>query len=33
MQLVGETFFPGDFYTDARNDPAVFARYEIVFKW
>lgn len=25
----GEAFFPGDFYNDDRNDPAVFARYSL----
>lgn len=31
--LVGEVFFPGNFYADSRNDPAVFARYELCFTW
>jgi hypothetical protein len=31
--LVGEAFFPGDYYDDTRNDPAVFARYELSFTW
>jgi hypothetical protein len=29
--LMAECFFPGNFYTDLRNDPAVFLRYELVF--
>ncbi len=28
--LWGEYFFPGNFYTSARNDPAVFLRYELM---
>jgi len=28
--LWGEYFFPGNFYTDDRNDPAVFLRYELM---
>ncbi len=31
--LTGEVFFPGDYYTDDKNDPAVFARYELVISW
>ncbi|NBB73817.1 MAG: alginate export family protein [Bacteroidetes bacterium] len=31
--LVGEAFFPGNYYDNTRNDPAVFARYEITFAW
>jgi len=33
MRLLAEVFLPGDYYTDDRNDPAVFARYEITFSW
>ncbi len=32
-RFTGQAFFPGDFYTDQRNDVAVFLRYEIVFTW
>jgi len=28
--ILGEYFFPGDYYTDERNDPAVFLRAELV---
>ncbi len=31
--LQGEGFFPGNFYEDSNNDPAWFARYELVFTW
>lgn len=31
--LLGEAFFPGDYYDDSRNDPAFFARYQLVFEW
>ena len=32
-RLEGELFIPGDFYNDDKNDPAVFARYNLVFTW
>jgi len=32
-RVEGELFLPGDFYSDARNDVAVFARYGIVYTW
>ncbi len=32
-RLTGEVFFPGDFYTSARNDVATFLRYGIVLGW
>jgi hypothetical protein len=32
-RLEGELFGPGDFYNDDKNDPAVFARYNLVFTW
>lgn len=31
--LIGEVLFPGDYYTDAKNEPVFFTRYQIVFKW
>ena len=31
--FLGELFFPGNFYSHDRNDPAAFARYEILFSW
>ncbi|MGC9453534.1 MAG: alginate export family protein [Phycisphaerae bacterium] len=31
--LLGELFFPGDYYTDIRNEVAGFFRYEIMFTW
>jgi hypothetical protein len=31
--LMGELFFPGDFYSQARNEVAAFLRAEIVFSW
>ena len=31
--LIGEVFFPGDYYSDFRNDVGVFARYELQFQW
>jgi hypothetical protein len=31
--LVGEALFPGNYYDDTRNDPSVFARYELSFKF
>ena len=27
--LLGEVFFPGDYYSDDRNDPAVFLRVQL----
>jgi len=30
---LAEIFFPGDYYTDAKNDVAGFFRYELVFAW
>ncbi|MCX5633420.1 MAG: hypothetical protein NTW93_07090, partial [Phycisphaerae bacterium] len=32
-RLEGELFGPGDFYNDDKNDPAVFARYSLIFTW
>ena len=32
-RVTAELFCPGNFYSDANNDPAVFARYEIVLSW
>ncbi len=32
-RVEGELFMPGNFYSDARNDVAVFARYGIVYTW
>jgi hypothetical protein len=31
--LLGEFFFPGDFYNESRNDVAAFLRYELCFTW
>jgi hypothetical protein len=31
--VIGEFFFPGNFYENAANDPAVFLRYELTFTW
>lgn len=31
--LIGEAFFPGNFYTHPRTDPAYFVRYQLVFKF
>ncbi|MFP4355507.1 MAG: alginate export family protein [Phycisphaerae bacterium] len=31
--LIGEVLFPGDYYTDEKNEPVFFLRYEIVFSW
>jgi hypothetical protein len=31
--LVGEVFFPGDYYTDARDSTATFLRAELSFRW
>ena len=33
QHLWGEVFFPGNYYAQARNDTAVFARYEMVLTW
>jgi hypothetical protein len=32
-RIEGELFGPGDFYNDDKNDPAVFARYTLLFTW
>jgi len=32
-RIEGEIFGPGDYYNDDKNDPAVFARYNLVFTW
>ena len=32
-RIEGELFGPGDFYNDDKNDPAVFARYSLIFTW
>jgi hypothetical protein len=31
--LLGEFLFPGDYYSDMRNDPASFLRAELSFSW
>ncbi len=31
--LIGEVYIPGDYYSDLRNDVAVFARWELMFQW
>ena len=31
--LTAECFFPGDYYSDERNDPALFGRVELQFSW
>lgn len=31
--LLGEVFFPGDYYNDTRNEVAGFFRYELTFIW
>ena len=31
--LWGEFFFPGNFYSESRNETAAFLRYEVVFTW
>ncbi|MGB2824789.1 MAG: alginate export family protein, partial [Phycisphaerae bacterium] len=31
--LMLDLFFPGDYYTDARNDAAFFLKYQVVFTW
>jgi hypothetical protein len=31
--LLAEVFFPGDYYTDGRNDVSGFFRYELTFSW
>ncbi|MEI7836026.1 MAG: alginate export family protein, partial [Planctomycetota bacterium] len=31
--FLAEVFFPGDFYTDLRNDVALFLRYQLVVAW
>jgi len=31
--LMGEAFFPGNYYDDSRNDPALWVRYQIEFVW
>jgi len=33
QRLTVDVFFPGNFYTDARNDVAMFLRHGIVFTW
>ncbi|MGA2915784.1 MAG: alginate export family protein [Sedimentisphaerales bacterium] len=32
-KLEGEVFIPGNFYSDDRNDVAVFFRYNLIFTW
>jgi len=32
-RIHAELFAPGDYYSDARNDVAVFLRYELLFTW
>jgi hypothetical protein len=32
-RVLPEFFFPGDYYTDLRNDPLVFLRLELVMTW
>jgi hypothetical protein len=31
--VIGEVLFPGDYYSDAKNEAAMFLRYQIVLKW
>ena len=31
--LLGEVFFPGSFYTDGKDDPSLFVRYDITIAW
>ncbi|MDY7011611.1 MAG: alginate export family protein [Planctomycetota bacterium] len=31
--LIGELLLPGDYYTDMSNDPAIFLRYELMFRF
>lgn len=31
--LLGEAFFPGDYYSDSNNDVATLVRYNIAFSW
>jgi hypothetical protein len=31
--LMGDVLIPGDYYTNSKNDIAVFARYELSFQW
>jgi len=31
--VLSEFFFPGDYYKDANNDPAVFLRFELTLAW
>jgi hypothetical protein len=32
-RFAGEMFFPGNYYSDDRNDVAVFVKYEFIFTW
>jgi hypothetical protein len=32
-RLLGEVFFPGNYYSDRRNDIATFAQFQLVFSW
>ena len=32
-RLLGEIFFPGNYYDDSRNDIATFAQFQLVFNW
>jgi hypothetical protein len=31
--LLGEFFFPGDYYTSLKQDPAAFLRVELIAAW
>lgn len=31
--LMFDVFFPGDYYSDLRNDVAIYSKYQIVFTW
>jgi hypothetical protein len=32
-RLLGEVFFPGNYYDDSRNDVATFAQFQLIFNW
>jgi hypothetical protein len=31
--IIGEAFFPGNYYSSLQNDPAFYLRYEVIFAW
>jgi len=33
VHLLGEAFFPGDYYDNTRNDVAFFLRAQLTFSW